>query len=312
MPLISLDLLNISALPSAEDDAFEYKSSATPFVTLQNKIVRAMSAFGNSGGGCFVAGVADDGTPDGGLEQLVGKQSLRDWTDQAIMRVSPPIAYEVRFFDKTTSAAKIDTDKVVMAISVAPSDAAPHMADDKKYYIRAGAHTVPASHFIVEALWARRSFSKPMLTHTVREKPGNPDVIQVGLVALTPAPALDVELQITPLLGMLKSLERFFPIRLPVVDRSNPFFLDATLHYNFHEEFPDNVVLACKYRDIAGNQFVYKSSRPLKEAVSPIQLGPDHLERIAAVAAAYGWPADLAEEEILARLPALNLERAEG
>jgi hypothetical protein len=30
----------------------------------------------------------------------------------------------------------------------------------------------------------------------------------------------------------------------------------------------------------------------------------------AAVAAAYGWPADIAEEEALARLLALNLERA--
>jgi hypothetical protein len=28
------------------------------------------------------------------------------------------------------------------------------------------------------------------------------------------------------------------------------------------------------------------------------------------VAAAYGWPEDLSDEEILARLPALNLERA--
>jgi hypothetical protein len=33
-------------------------------------------------------------------------------------------------------------------------------------------------------------------------------------------------------------------------------------------------------------------------------------ERHAAAAAAYGWPADIAEEEALARLLALNLERS--
>jgi hypothetical protein len=32
----------------------------------------------------------------------------------------------------------------------------------------------------------------------------------------------------------------------------------------------------------------------------------------AAVAAAYGWPADLSDDEILERLLALNLERAGG
>jgi type II restriction/modification system DNA methylase subunit YeeA len=35
-----------------------------------------------------------------------------------------------------------------------------------------------------------------------------------------------------------------------------------------------------------------------------------HRDLDAAVAAAYGWPADMAEEEALARLLALNLERA--
>ena len=36
-----------------------------------------------------------------------------------------------------------------------------------------------------------------------------------------------------------------------------------------------------------------------------------HKKLAAAVAAAYGWPAELGEEEILARLLGLNLERAE-
>ena len=42
----------------------------------------------------------------------------------------------------------------------------------------------------------------------------------------------------------------------------------------------------------------------------PVWLDNAHRDLDAAVAAAYGWPADLSEEEVLARLLALNLERA--
>jgi len=42
----------------------------------------------------------------------------------------------------------------------------------------------------------------------------------------------------------------------------------------------------------------------------PAWLDHAHRDLDAAVEAAYGWPADLGEEEALARLLALNLERA--
>jgi hypothetical protein len=42
----------------------------------------------------------------------------------------------------------------------------------------------------------------------------------------------------------------------------------------------------------------------------PAWLDNTHRDLDAAVAAAYGWPADISQEEALARLPALNLERA--
>ena len=42
----------------------------------------------------------------------------------------------------------------------------------------------------------------------------------------------------------------------------------------------------------------------------PAWLDNAHRDLDAAVAAAYGWPADIAEEEALAHLLALNLERA--
>jgi hypothetical protein len=155
------------------------------------------------------------------------------------------------------------------------------MAADNKYYIRAGAHCVPASQFIVESLWSRRGVLKPLLTHAVREKPGNPDVVQIGIVALNSSPAIDVEFTIEPLIGLLKGLAKHFPIRLPVVDRNTPFFLDATLFHRFDEEVPSDVAVALKYRDVAGNEYSYRSQRPLKEAINPIRIGTDPAERIA-------------------------------
>ena len=58
------------------------------------------------------------------------------------------------------------------------------------------------------------------------------------------------------------------------------------------------------------------SGRPLRSIFSilynerPAWLDNAHHDLDAAVAAAYGWPADISEEDALSRLLALNLERA--
>lgn len=281
MPTIPLNTLNLDAIPTAEDESFEYKSSKTPLAKLKEKINRAASAFCNSGGGCFIAGVMGDGKPDGGIEQTVGRQSLRDWVDQAIASVSPVANYNVRLFDQIGPIGCLDTGKVILAISFPESHSAPHMADDKKYYIRAGAHSVPASSFIVESIWAHRSVSKPLLSHAIREKPGNVSVVQIGVVALNSSPAIDVEFQIDPLVGMLRHLEKYFPIRLPIVDQNTPFFVDCMMYHQIDSELPDEVAVRLKYRDINGREYSYKSTRPLKEAINPIRIGSDPLEKIA-------------------------------
>lgn len=280
MPLLPLNTLAIDCLPSSEDDSFEYKSSITPVTDLRKKINRAASAFANSGGGCFIAGVSGEGIPDGGLAKTVGRQSLRDWVDQAIATVSPIVRYDIRLYDDNLGMGILTSGNVILAISFHPSESAPHMADDNRYYIRAGAHSVPAASYLVESLWLRRGASNPLLTHAVREKPGNPDVVQVGVVALNSSPAVDVEFAIEPLAGLLKDLAKYFPIRLPVVDRDNPFFLDTTLYHRFNEEVSSDVVVVLKYRDVAGNEYSYRSQRPLKEAIKPILIGSDPADKI--------------------------------
>ena len=235
MPTIPLDTLQIDNLPSKEDGSFEYKCSQTKFDTLKSKIIKAASAFGNSGGGCFFAGVTNEGVPDGGIESKVGRQSLEDWIDAALRLVTPAAKYDIKVYDTSTIPNRITHGKVILGISFAESSLAPHMADDNKYYIRAGAHSLPASSFIVESLWARRSQSKPMLSYVVRSKPGNPIVVQVGVIALNSAPAIDVEFTLDPLQGHLRHLSMHFPVRIPVVDQNTPFYLDCTF---FTESMP--------------------------------------------------------------------------
>ena len=275
MPHIKIDPFTMASLPSTEDDAFEYKSRITPLHLLKDKINRAASAFANSGGGCFVAGVIGDGTADGGFVPTVGRQSLRDWVDQAIAFVSPPVQYKVLLAEDAESKGWLHPGNVMIIISFSPSETAPHMADDKKYYIRAGAHSVPASQFIVESLFARRGSSKPRLTHITREKPGHQDVIQIGVIALNSIPAVEVEFSLDPLPRNFCNVEKYFPVRLSVVDVNTPFYLDLTLMSAFNENIQDNCAVVLTYFDLAGNRYSYRSQRSLGESISPIQMGTD-------------------------------------
>jgi type II restriction/modification system DNA methylase subunit YeeA len=70
--------------------------------------------------------------------------------------------------------------------------------------------------------------------------------------------------------------------------------------------YPDRILP----RDAAAEKIL--KSRTLTNLYNerPTWLANAHRDLDAAVAAAYGWPADISEEEALARLLALNLERA--
>ena len=224
MPKIDLNTTAIRSLPDAEDDVFEYKCSLTPIKELKKKLGRAVSGFANSGGGCFLFGIDDSGNADGGFSSKVGGQDLRDWIDQVVASVNPVPVYDVRLYHDCDGRGYLNPGNVIAAVSIFPSEFAPHQASDHKYYIRAGSHTVSAGHFIIEALWARRHVQKPVLTHVVRPKPNASSIVQVGVVAVTDAPALNVEFTLSPLNENLKHLSEYFPIKLPVVDRNNPFF----------------------------------------------------------------------------------------
>ena len=78
---IDLGNFDLTQLPSAEDDNFEFKSSRTSLEDLKKKLSCAVSAFANSGGGCFIAGVDSDGNADNDLPLKVGKVGRQDLRD---------------------------------------------------------------------------------------------------------------------------------------------------------------------------------------------------------------------------------------
>lgn len=243
-------------LPSAEDDRHEYKSSSIKNESLGDKIAKAASGFWNSGGGLFVVGVDGKGQPDGGISLNMGKQPRRDWFDRVISPVTPRGQYVIHSIENSSNCVKIEPGKAVFLIGFCESEIGPHMANDNCYYIRTGAHTDPASHFIVEAIRARRGLRTPLLSHIVRLKPGNSKVIQLGIVALNAASAINVCVQadMLPKSITVAQLDESFSLRCPFISEQFPLFFDISLMMIGRVELPPfNIKLT--YSDIANRTY---------------------------------------------------------
>jgi hypothetical protein len=272
---------DLSLLPGAEDDRYEYKSSATKDSELAEKIVRAASGFWNSGGGLFVAGVNGQGQPDGGLSTNVGRQSRRDWIDQAISRVAPRCLYVVHSVEDNGAGLNIASGNAVFLIGFSESELGPHMAPDNRYYIRAGAHTIPASHFIVEAIHARRGLRTPLLRHIVRCKPGNSRVIQLGIVALSAVPAINVSITLDPLPRLLQawSMENF-PLQVPIISEQFPFLFDIHHIMTLGENEQPSFRVSLTFFDIAEREYKQTFEVDIDRQMGPNLSSERGIERI--------------------------------
>ncbi len=252
------DLLNLSP---QENELYEYKRSATPKDDLINKIGKAASAFWNAGGGIFVAGIDGNGKIDGGIpKNYFGRQEPRDWVDQAVAKVQPAGHYTVKIIEPIGEQSAIKENCVVLAIGFGMSSMAPHMAPDNKYYIRLGAHSEPAGHFLVEALRARRGFQSPQLRCMLQQHRKSSSVVEIAIISITDAPALDITIDFDPLPEYLAKLGYQFPITISLIDRSTPFHFIAThVFYSMgsmsghFQETEFNISLT--YHDILGNRY---------------------------------------------------------
>ena len=244
----------LDALPGSETDEFEYKSSRTPPNDLAEKLQEAASAFWNSGGGYFVLGVAGDGVPDGGVAVRVGRQPLRDWVDQALARVVPPAPYAVGMIT-SVHRGELEPDRGVLVVGFGASRAGPHMSTDHRYYIRAGAHTVPAGHYLVEALRTHRGFVEPRLECLLRYAPMRRDTgvaVELVVVAVNDSPALEVHLDVASIPGEQMGFQaKVFPKKVPVIGRETPYVLRLGGLPAFHGSAFN---LEVRYCDLSGGE----------------------------------------------------------
>lgn len=277
MAIIDINKITIDQFPENEDDYYEYKSSLISHDKLKEKLVRAVSGFANSGGGFFIVGIDDKtGKVDGGVSQQIKRQPLRDWVDNIINQVEPTPKYSVKLLDDVGERGVLNDSCVVLIIGVEESHLGPHMAPDRLYYIRAGAHTVPAKHFIVEAIWAKRHQSKPKLTHLFRLKPNREQILQLGILGLTDAPAIDTSINLLPIPKTLERRANDFPIKVPIIDRKNPFFFDISLFAGSDEHFGNDITLKLEYYDLSYNKYEQTVVIGVENSTPPITIGNDY------------------------------------
>ncbi|MEL6272919.1 MAG: ATP-binding protein [Chloroflexota bacterium] len=265
---------DLMALTTGETDEYEFKSSRIHSNDLTREIQIAASAFWNSGGGVLIVGLDDRGEIDGGISDLMGRQRLRDWVDRVISHVEPAGPYFVRLIYGEGEDSAIESGMCVLVIAYGESNNAPHMAPDKRYYVRAGAHSDPAGHFLVESIRARRRLQKPVLRGLLRSNRHNARVVEMLVLALNDTPALDVRLNFDDMPPrVLAQFDERLPLYIPVIDQDHPFTMDASwFGTDENGARPQVVQLRLTYQDLAGRQ--YQDTQLLDPTRSIAPLGP--------------------------------------
>jgi len=214
---------DVRALPVGEPDNFERKGGDILLDDgFETKLAKALSALSNSGGGSVFLGVRDDRTFDG-LEPRRGRTATRDWLEQVIPNLLdfPLEGFRVHEVERAESASIIPSQRVVIAIDVPDSERAPHQSQlDKKYYVRLGGHSVPASHRMIEDIRNRARHPDIRL-----EKIG---VLSVGRASGRPPANSEIGLRLKWTLANVGRLKATNCCLLTVQDGAGSFAPDDT------------------------------------------------------------------------------------
>ena len=151
------DLLQLSG--QSEDETWEFKSEWPH----NHSIQKAVCAFANAGGGYFIIGVKCD---DAGLvTDVPGVASVPQHNERVVNicgGIAPRVVPQVR-------EVPLSNGDVVLVVYTAPSPDVPHMAGDKKYYLRAGRQSTPMPESMVARLYEVRRTREQRIEAYLRE-----------------------------------------------------------------------------------------------------------------------------------------------
>ena len=165
----------IYSLPLQECDDIEFKGSSTfEIATADGKnktradLAKGICALANSGGGMLVIGIKDpkkckSGTlevVDGGVPKVFAQSNTTaEWLNATIPQL---VDFELRGFivhavNSRENNSQIHQDKAIFVIEIPDSELAPHQSrEDKKYYVRLGGNSLPATHRMVMDIVGRQ------------------------------------------------------------------------------------------------------------------------------------------------------------
>jgi hypothetical protein len=272
---------DLNSLPSKETSEFEYKSSLIKDEELGQKISKAASAFWNSGGGYLILGIDDSGQIDGGISDMVGRTKRTDWIDREISKVDPQGSYKTKAITSSLTDSRIRSGHSVVIIAFEESVNAPHMAQDKKYYIKAGAHSDPATHYLVEAIRAKRQIQIPLIRVILRYSNEKNNVVELAVVVVNDAAALNIELSFDPLPLWFDPIRESFPLQIPLIDQRHEFSTELFMMLVKSQMIGDEPILVTlDYDDTLGNRHQFKQLIDVERNRVPLVIGDNTLTNV--------------------------------
>ena len=128
-------------IATGEDSRCEFKSQ----LPSKRDLAQDLSAFGNSGGGILLIGVADDGELLG-LDQAQLGECQQTIANVASENIQPALQL-------TTQNLQVE-NRCLLSVTIEASNSAPYMADGEGYYIRQDTSIRPASPTMLMRLFA--------------------------------------------------------------------------------------------------------------------------------------------------------------
>lgn len=257
-------LQSIKELDKTENEYMEFKSGALKADDIKNKLSVAASAFSNANGGLFIIGIDKFGNIDG-CNLNVGKQSPRDWIDQ-IIRVEPMCRYEVKIIEQGISL----DNKCIIIVKFFQSPSAPHMAYDNKYYIRNGAHSIPASHYIIEGIKLRAKFRRPTILWRLVEDMYRPGIIKLILFTIENQSAYNVKIDFDKYIKTYENDIYAFPLEISLINQEYPFSMDMYIWGAGHQLWgAKSITLKLEYEDLIGSKYKQEYVLDKNKAIAP-------------------------------------------